>query len=179
MPLAFVLAACTSPDESTAQGQVVPPTRDAGALFQTDSLSYTLRDIGPGYEGLIGVRFTNTTGGTTYFENCNGATSLQLEKLVGGQWQPAWSPMIPLCLSPPITVAPGATYDSQINVFGGHPNSNTAPTFSVPDIPGVYRAVWTNALGSYREAGSGQFGPQLPFEQRVSNRFALLVTSRR
>jgi hypothetical protein len=178
----MMAAGCSDPSGPGQQnGAVVaiitPPPRDAAALFQTDSLSYTLRDVGSGYQGFVGIRFTNLTGATAYFVNCGGATSIHFEKLEGTQWRAAWSPAMPLCLSPAITVAPGATYDSQLWVFGAHPNTNTEPTFQVSYIPGIYRIVWRDALSSYQDRLP--FGTQLPFEQRISNRFALTVEKRK
>jgi hypothetical protein len=150
--------------------------RDIGATFQTDSVGYTLRAGTSGYEGQIGVVFTNRTPGAVYIVNCGGATQLRLEKLVGGEWKYAWAPYIPLCLSPPITVAPGETYRTGIRVFGGYAGSKTYPQFEVGDIAGVYRAVWLNVLSSYQDRAP--FGEVLPTELRVSNRFTLLIEPR-
>jgi hypothetical protein len=61
-------------------------------------------------------------------------------------------------------------------VFGAYPNTNVVPKFFAT-IPGTYRIVWTDALSSYQDGG-GPFGTQLPFEQRVSNRFAVTVAPR-
>ena len=178
--LSLSVSACRDPaapyDPTKPIEVIAPPTRDVGALFQTDSLSYTLTDLGDGYAGILGVRFTNLSGRTVYFVNCLGGTSLQLEKLDGNQWRVAWNPVLLKCLSPPITVSPGGTHDSQIFVFGAHPNTNTFPVFFVSYIPGIYRVVWNDALSTYQD--QPPFGAQLPFEQRLSNRFALTVTHR-
>jgi hypothetical protein len=152
-------------------------TRDKGALFQTDSLRYRLRAADKGYDGEIGVTFTNRTSGTVYITNCHGATAVSLEKRVAGDWKNVWSPPIPLCLSPPITVPAGATYRTRIWIFGGYPEVNTYPKFSVTDIAGEYRAVWGQVLSSY-QTDSLPFGAPLPMGHRVSNRF-LLETERR
>jgi hypothetical protein len=174
------VVACGSPtpDEPIASGPdpIESPTRDANALFQTDSLMYTLRGNDVGYAGTISIRFTNRTGGTAYFVNCKGETMLRLEKLVGDAWITTWAPIIQSCLSQPITVASGGAYESKIAVFGGYPDNNFVPKFS-GTIPGIYRIVWTDALSSYQDTG-GPFGTQLPFEQRVSNRFALTLAPR-
>lgn len=151
-------------------------TRDASALFQTDSLGYTLAAGDRGYSGVIGVQFTNRTGQTVYFVNCNGATGVRLEKRIGDQWQSVWSPVLSACLSPPITVQPGATRDFRIAVFGGYPGSNTAPQFTVADIAGDYRAVWPDALRSYQDRLP--FGEPLALAHRVSNTFVLRVEPR-
>lgn len=161
--VAFIALACS-------------PSREAAPLFQTDSLSYTLRDDGSVYEGRIGVRFTNRTDATVYFENCNGATSLQLEKLEPTGWHVAWSPDIPLCLGPPITVSPRATFDSAVVVVGAHPNTNTEPAFRVSHIPGIYRIVWTDVASARHDTAAAT---PLPLEWRISNRFALTVMRQR
>lgn len=175
---AVVLTACASPPAPTvARDSVFVPARDENALFQTDSLRYTLREVvGFGYETRIRARFTNLTGATAYFVNCNGATMLHLEKLAGEQWTRAWSPIVPLCLSPPITVASGQSYEFGVPLFAAKPDANAAPKFTVPEIPGVYRIVWSDALSSYQD--KLPFGAQLPLDQRVSNSFTLSVPSR-
>ena len=111
-----------------------------------------------------------------YFVNCRGQTEVNLEKLVDDRWRVVWGPGIPMCLSPPITVPAGGTYDSRIGVIAGYPGSNLQPQFSVPDVAGVYRAVWHQALSSYQD--HLPFGEPLALEHRVSNRFRLEVQPR-
>ena len=151
-------------------------TRETAPLFQTDSLTYKLVAGSHGYEAEIEARFTNRTAGRVYFVNCNDATGLSLEKLINGAWVGVWSPALPMCLSQPITVPAGGTYDSRISVFGGYPGSNAWPQFSVTDLAGTYRLVWHHALRSYQDRLP--FGVPLPLEQRASNRFTLQVQPR-
>jgi hypothetical protein len=146
-------------------------TRETAPLFQTGSLSYTLVAGSHGYEGEIDVRFTNRTAGTVFFVNCSGATSLSLEKRILGAWVAVWTPVLQHCLSQPITVPPGGTYDSRIGVFGGYPGSNAWPQFVVTNVAGSYRLVWHDALRSYQDRLP--FGVPLALEHRVSNRFEL------
>ncbi len=71
----LVIATFALPAFGGAQAQI---TRDIGALFQTDSLRYTLRATSWGLDGEIGVTFTNRTSGTVYIVNCKGATGVFL-----------------------------------------------------------------------------------------------------
>lgn len=148
--------------------------QDSASAFRTDALAYTLRATSAGLEGEIPFVFTNPTEGPVYIVNCNGSTSLQLEKLVEGNWVEAWSPAIPQCLSTPIVVQPGEEYRDTVRVFGGRPSTNVYPKFDVAEIPGVYRLVWSDVLRSYDDR-SYPFGEALPAEQRTSNRFALTL----
>jgi hypothetical protein len=179
--LVAAIAACgdrsivTAEQESSAE-RVPVVARDQSALFQTDSLHYTLRASPAGYQATIGVAFTNKTGRTAYIVNCNGSTSMVLERLVDGRWRSVWSPLIPLCLSAPITVAAGLTYQTRIGVFGGYPESNVFPKFDIPDPTGVYRAVWRDVLSTYQDRLP--FGDPLPLESRISNRFSLTAARR-
>ncbi|MGH7567859.1 MAG: hypothetical protein ACREL9_02650 [Gemmatimonadales bacterium] len=150
--------------------------RDTTPLFQTDSVIYTLRADSLGYSADIRVRFTNRTSDTTYFVNCDRAIQVSLEKLNDGQWRAVWSPLLPLCLSPPIVVPPGGRYDTRIDVFGGYSGGNSMPQFSVGEVAGVYRAVWHDALRSYRD--HPPFGEPLALEHRLSNRFAFRLQAR-
>lgn len=155
-------------DPATGAGAL---TRETTPFFQTGSLSYALVAGSHGYEGEIDVRFTNRTAGTVYFVNCSGATGVSLEKRILGDWVAVWSPALPECLSPPITVAPGGIYDSRISVFGGYQGSNDWPQFAVTNVAGTYRLVWHDALRSYQDRLP--FGVPLELEHRVSNRFEI------
>jgi hypothetical protein len=108
--------------------------RDAEAAFQTDYLSYTLVTTPTGIEGKIAVVFTNRTSESVFFVNCNGITALTLEQQVGDQWVRAWEPVIPACLSAPITVEPDQEYRAVVHVFSGHPGTNMYPQFHVSSI---------------------------------------------
>ncbi len=149
--------------------------RDAGAPFQTDRLSYTLVTTPAGIEGQIAYVLTNHTGGPIFIVNCNGATSLNLEKQVGDRWVRAWGPVIPTCLSAPIVVEPEQEYRDVVHVFGGHPASNMDPKFTVDLVPGVYRLVWHDVLRTYDHNAFPHHGEALPMEQRISNHFRLDV----
>jgi hypothetical protein len=174
LSIALLGAACSA---TTSSPSISDAGRDSVPDFQTDSLAYTLRATSTGYEGRIGARFTNKTDGTAYFVNCQGGTGVELQKLIDGAWKSVWSPVLLLCLSPPIVVASGGKQDLAISVFGGFPGCHCAPQFSITDIPGVYRAVWTGAVSSYQTQGL-PFGAPLPEEHRISNRFTIAVEPR-
>ena len=163
-------------ERAIAPGVATPLTRDTAALFQTDSLAYVLRAGVVGYQGDIAVTLTNRSAGSIYIVNCGGATDVGLEKRVGDVWQNVWSPVVPACLSLPITVPVGGTYRTRILVFGGYPGTNSYPQFSVAYVPGEYRAVWLSVLSSYQDRLP--FGEQLPLEWRTSNRFMLTTGAR-
>lgn len=164
-------------DHAGTQANSAVPSRDTGAAFQTDSLSYTLVPTAAGLEGKISFVFTNPTRAPVYIVNCNGATSLRLEQRSGNRWVPAWSPIIQDCLSPPIVIQPGQQYSAAVHVFAGYPSSNLYPKFRVDPVPGTYRIVWIDVLRTYNPR-SYPFGEALPYEQRVSNRFELRIGSR-
>jgi hypothetical protein len=172
----LLLGACKSPSAPPYVVSELPITRDAGASFQTDSLSYTLRLTTIGYFAQMKVIYTNRTLAPAYIVNCTGATSLTLEMVVDGQWKPVWAPVIAACLSAPIVVAPGASYSTVITVSAGYPENNAYPKFAVTELSGVYRAVWHSVLSSYQPALP--FGEPLPLEARVSNRFTVVAPAR-
>jgi hypothetical protein len=161
---------------SVGCGDAVEPaprfTRDEDALFQTDSLAYTVRRGDIGYEVSIGVTFTNATGMVVHFVNCLGSTSFELQKLVADQWHVVWSAVTPTCLSAPIVIAPGAGRALHLTILGGFPEGNVHPQFLVADISGEYRAVFHDVV--HPDAGL-PFGTTLPLASRVSNRFRLTV----
>lgn len=183
MLLFLLLSACSpglldmTADDNRAQVDATVPPRDAAAAFQTDQLSYTLSSTRSGLEGKITFVFTNPTSAPVYIVNCRGATSLRLEKQSGDTWVPAWSPVIPLCLSAPVVVQPGQQYSGVVHVSAGHPSNNLYPKFVLDPVPGVYRIVWADVLRTYDDQAY-PFGEPLPLEQRVSNRFQLHVAPR-
>ena len=147
--------------------------RDDEALLQTDSLSYTVRADPDGYRVDIGAMFTNGTGASVYFANCNSLIVPSLEKLEGGEWVPAWYPVLPLCLSVPVEVPPGDTYDMDVQVFGGFPGNNQYPKFRVSDVEGIYRLVLHEAYSYYEM--DGESNESLSERWRISNRFRLVL----
>src|SRR5438128_1943071 len=92
--MAVLLAGCS---DSTS-----PRTSSASLLaevdFQTDASAYVLHAGSIAYEGAIEVTYTNHSGSNVYFVNCRGGTGVTLEKKVGEQWVPAYSPVRLMCL---------------------------------------------------------------------------------
>ena len=166
--LAACLLGCR--DSSTAPA-LTPPDRDAAALFQTDSLSYTLSDNGF-YAAKIEIELTNTTSGTIYLANCHGQSPVSLEKLVNGEWKWTWGAIIPSCASYPIVMAPNATYKPQVLFYAGFDGTNLAQKFKLYPIDGIYRFVWTDGP-ALRVVDTFDTDNLVPLAQRVSNRFAL------
>ena len=171
---AIALSVLGCHDTSTAPS-LTPPDRDTGALFQTDSLSYTLVDVGA-WQANIGIQFTNKTAATTYFANCNGYSALHLEKFVDAAWKHAWLAIIPSCASLPVAVEPNATYSPRIQLVAGHAGSNVGQQFELEPIDGIYRIVWTRTPSTVRD--DANLENLLALEQRISNRF-LLKTARK
>ena len=140
-------------------------------LIQTDATTYQLVSDADGLSTEIPYVFENRTGASVYLVNCNGVFALRLERLERGQWNVAWSPVLPLCLSPPIVIEAGATFAATLHVWGSPPNQNSAPSFDVADPSGTYRLVWDAALSSFQDYLP--FGEPIPFPYRVSNPFTL------
>jgi hypothetical protein len=163
-------AACNDPT-----GPSLP--RDTEALFQTDSLAYTLSAEQLWWEGRVTYAFTNNTGKPVSFVNCNGQTRLVFQKLEGAAWRDIWGPATFECLSAPITVAPGETQVSSVRVLVEYPGGPGDPGTSASDLTGTFRIVWESAVHDYA-TGTTNFGTVLPIEQRISNRFLLRVENR-
>lgn len=119
------------------------------------------------------VMFTNNTLRTVSFVNCLDDVRPALQKQVGESWTTVWAPVKLTCLSQPITVTPGASYDTQFRVFGADQNTNIVPKFSTSDLNGTFRLVWGGVVFDYNSYGPS-FGEPLPVEGRVSNTFTLV-----
>ena len=145
---------------------------DDDAPIRTDTRQYTLREEGVGLGTDIDITFRNHSGRTIYLVNCNGLLAPVLEKRVGGEWVPFWSPVLPQCLSEPITIEPGATIARRLQVWGALPGNNWGPEWKSPDVAGTYRIVLHSAVHDYNP-NAYPFGPEVALRYRVSNPFTL------
>lgn len=140
--------------------------RDEGALIQTDALTYTLQEA-PGGQALkaeIPYRYENRTNSTICIENCRGSFSVGLMDESG---EIVWSPVVPLCLSQPITIAAGESYRDTLHVFHGL-EPNLHPKFK-GDPEGTFRIDIMAARRNGESCGAEQVSREL----RVSNAFKL------
>ena len=159
----------------TACQRLADPSGDLPAdiePIQTQSSTYELRTEGDMLRTEIPYTFTNRTGGQVYLVNCRGSFGVRLERLTESGWQTAWSPIMQMCLGPPIVIGQGSTFNHTLHVEAGIPGANIEPKFDFDDPSGTHRIVWTSALSSYDDRES-PFGPQIPLEARVSNGFRL------
>jgi hypothetical protein len=171
---AAVLVACggdASPTETDG-----PLERDASAAFQTDSMSYGLVRTTQEYQGRVEMQYTNRRNDTVYVANCGGATAVKLERLVAGQWRTAFEPPVFNCFSQPIVIAPGTTRRFTLLIGAGVQGSAVEPRWPYADVEGTYRVVWGQFLTTYREDRSPK-GDALPLDQRLSNRFRLVLST--
>lgn len=144
-------------------------SREGEHLLQTDRPTYDLLSDGRWLRAEIPYTFTNRTGAPVYLANCRGGFALRLEREEGDGWVTAWSPILLMCLSPPIVIDDGVEFVDTLVVSGALPGENAAPAFDVEDPSGTYRIVWEAALSSY-DKDDYPFGSQLPLEDRTSNR---------
>lgn len=168
IPLAaLLLAACGTFLEPRAQ--------EAGPSIQTDQLEYTLHETENGLETSISYQFTNQTGRTVYVVNCNGGSSIVLEKQVDGEWVGVLAPPMLACLSPPIVIQPGETHAGELRTLG-RPSAALLPGSSIDEIEGTYRLHWSALVHSYDASrGNSGFGDPVPLAAKVSNSFTLRV----
>ena len=160
----FLLAAA-------ACGSATDLPRDVEPLLQTESLEYELSSGSVGLRTEIPYSFENRTGDAVYLVNCNGDFALVLQRLEGDQWVTAWGPVLNDCLSPPIVIAEGEVWADTVHVWGAMAGTNSFPQFDVAEPAGIYRILWIDALSSFQD--HLPFGPQIPEEYRISNRFFL------
>ena len=165
--LTLSLVACT---ESVGPADVQVPV-------QTDAESYTFTVTPVGLTTWIRYTIKNRTSGPIYIPNCytDGERYyfLGLEKETAPEtWMLAWSRSIPLCLADPVTISAGASYRDSVWVFGGFPDKNVSPKFSIQPMEGRYRIVITRLLSSY-DPGRANFGDTLGIQHRISNPFTL------
>lgn len=148
-----------------------PPSL-SGAPIQTDSTVYHLRTTENAHELTIRLNYTNPTGSPVYIPTCHTPHPPVLEKWQGDKWVTAYSPVVLLCLGPPVVIGAGEVYAYTYRVSASR-RPNTLPRFAVAEIPGTYRLVW-HILDTWTPQGSEPgLGRELPLEQRVSNTFRI------
>ena len=148
---------------------------DGDAPIVMDSTEYTLRRTSTGWEGRLGYTIRNTTNDTISVLNCNGSYALVLEKRVDDDWKPAWAPILPECLSPPIEIPPHSDFVDELHLMAGLSGSNLYPQFTI-DPPGIYRLFITSA---YRDYTSPTWGEPSPMEAYLSHEFRIETEGRR
>lgn len=146
------------------------PLGPGDGSLRTDRASYAVTRSGDLLAVAIDFTYTNHTGGPVYLTGCRGPNPPTLEKRVGSTWVTAYSPIVDLCLGPPVEIASGASYSYHDEIAAGAPGSNIGPQFQVSPLAGTYRAVW--AVYAAMPDGSGA-APLLPEASRTSNEFEL------
>lgn len=127
------------------------------------------------YGTAIPYSFTNRTGSKVYIDRGCGSRHFQLEVHEDGEWVPYWSPVVCLIGASFTTIEPGEVYQDSALV-GGCPSGNCYPRLTLPDTDSGFRIVWV-AWSSVDENQYGDPipGDPVPLEERVSNRFTLVV----
>jgi len=158
------------------EGIVPYVPRDLSAAIQTDSLIVRLRrdDVVYRARAPIGITIHNPRPDTSFIPNCNRQTGLLLEKQSGSQWVTAWGAVIPSCASPDIVIPPNGNYETVIDLLGVPKGANGVPRFTVDNIPGIYRFVWTQIVDS-RTVLTQTPGRVIPIAYRRSNAFAIVT----
>lgn len=133
----LVINACASYSTDPATEVVVQTTE-------------TMYEVLPGASFLtIHATVTNTLDETLLLDGI-GRDFLRLEKLVGGSWRLAYTPVYMLPVVPDIELPPGEGRQLAFGLYVGS-EPNTSPKFEFP-IPGTYRAVF-----GFRVAGAKGF----------------------
>jgi hypothetical protein len=163
----------TAAEPPTDSQAVQEPSEDA-TLLKTDREEYLLQQDGSGYSVTIGYAYTNRTGGPVYLSNCNGDVSPAVQRLEGGEWQVAWSPVMNECLSLPVVIPDSGAYRNSVRLFVSPQDGDTYTDFLSERKGNVYRLIWGQAYSSFDMNGY-PFGEPLPLDQKVSNAFRLAV----
>lgn len=147
--------------------------RDTRALFQTDSITYTLRARGRWFEGRIDFELTNRTSAPiAILENCRGATYGSFERFEGIAWRSVWTQQINDCGASAIVVAQDESYTNSLPIAVADAGQNASPSGPAAELSGLFRIVWVG-VGRGEASNPNAAGPLLPSSQRVSNAFWL------
>ena len=163
-------------EADTAAGPGMVPSEPP--RLRTAREVYTVRADGPIERVAIPFMYHNARDQRLYHPTCrpNGGeptVAIGLEKLVEGEWKPAWAQALPQCLSEPIVIEPRGVFSDTLEVVL-HPQDSLHQPLLTPlvEIDGTYRLVWHDLLTSY-DPDSYPFGDPLPLWERISGTFRL------
>lgn len=146
----------------------------SGALLQTSADRYDAEVLLTGGPDRVEVTIPYTMrspdGARTVYAGCVNPGPAGLQKRVGGEWVPVYTPVVPQCLSTPFVLKAGETRPDTLRLYAPFPGQNYAPEFEADEVPGTYRLVQEIYAGS---DGDGQGRDLLPLEARASNPFEL------
>lgn len=168
-PLLAVFTACAAADSTAPE---LDATGLHAGLVTTDATSYVLREQGGGLAFDIGITIRNPTSRRMYIVNCHQIIAPSLRKQVGEEWVTWWSGVTPLCLSSPIIIEAGASYQRTLTIWGALPDRNAAPAWEGYDVPGTYRLVLHQLVHAYDHDRQG-FGDPVDDLLATSNEFVL------
>ena len=140
--------------------------------IRTDRTAYDLEAGTVGWRAEIPYVFTNRSGAPVSLANCNGGVALRLDRWQDGGWVEAWSPALPLCLSIPVRLEPGETFQDTVRFFAGYPGTKALPQLPPGEVDSSYRLVWTILVYDTSLRG-GRAGTLVPLRYRASNLFRL------
>jgi hypothetical protein len=165
--------ACAPPAGQPAPAEPAQTLSPAQMLVTVDRDTYRVERTADALHLTIVSTFTNRTAATVYLHPCGRSQpAFTLERLVSGEWRPAYSPPCPalLMLDPP-RVASGASRTDTALVHAAL-TPNTEPRFLQQPIDGTYRMVYAQAYGSWvPNQGPGEL---LPLERRISGPFRIV-----
>lgn len=172
------LAGCSGPapaPPSDESAERPPIALERTEPFRTNRREYRFVLESDVVTGKVEYRYTNHSARAVHFANCGGSIALHLERKDPDGWRSVWTPMVPACLSPPVTVRPGEVLEGAVPVRAGTPGSEVAPTFPVDRPAATYRLVGS---GMSDDLDRYPRGPDRPLDERVSNPFVIRLVSR-
>ena len=168
------LLSCGVQDVPELDGSELPGRSGTSGTrsLRTDSSEYALREEESVWTTMIGFSYENSGEDTVYVVNCNGQVTMNLQKREEGEWQDVWSGETNACLSAPIVIPPGSTYEGELSIRGAEPGTSATSAFSTADLEGDFRLVWHQPVRHYDSRRPG-FGEVMPLDERSSNIFSL------
>ena len=168
----LLLAGCRV---STIGGPALTHSRDGegdSVAIRTSEISYRLAGSGPQWQVSVVARYTNRSSAPVYLEHAGARPpAFYVEKLDGGAWRPAGSPISILMASPPTRLNPGETRTDTVTLMVR--NGAGEPGFSVEGVPGTFRLVYQLYRTSVPEGVVSTLTDLLPIEERASNPFQI------
>ena len=165
----LLASACSSTADPLGPTTALQPGE---TLLTTDAPAYQVRE-----EGIVraavdfDLTYRNPLAVAVAVPACHIPARPMLQKLVGGEWVRAFSPVELLCITPPLVIPSRGTYQFRYQIRADAHDLARWPGATDGSLAGTYRLRWWVGVRD-RQADTG-VGTPLPEESVVSNSFEL------